>query len=47
MITLRWAAQLSSWKMSLIDDMYLEELDRDRFQEILHRSGFSLPFELL
>lgn len=31
---------------SLIDDMYLQELDRDIFQEILDRSSFSLPFEL-
>lgn len=31
---------------SLIDDMYLEELDKDVFQEIIDRSCFSLPFEL-
>ena len=31
---------------SLVDDMYLEELDKERFEKLLRKSGFSLPFKL-
>ncbi len=30
---------------SLIDDMYLEELDKKRFEKFHKKAGFSLPFE--